>query len=522
MSTLVWTNPVDADFSGVIIRRKTTGFPSSRTDGDEIYNGIGVSVIDDNVTNGVTYYYAAYAYDDVPNYASGTVASAQPVGPPDVTAPSNVSGIAALAGDRRVRLLWTNPPEHDFQGVKILRKTSGCSSSPTDGVLAYQGNATEFVDLGVVNGTAYCYTIFSYDEVPNYSSGVTATATPFGVADTLAPDEVTGLVALPGPGVVQLAWLNPVNNDWIGNRVVRKIGSAPLNSNDGILVFDGQANSTLDSGLTNGVIYFYRVFTYDATLNISNGVVVSATPLASLPIPVGVCNDSDGGKNYFVQGTVTTPGPVSSDDTCVDTQTLEEKFCATPFVAGNEYVGCAAGFQCADGRCVATIPLVPPVCGNSLCEAGENSLNCVADCPAMPQVPPVNGGDGRRAELLRAVDVQFYATVGKLPLRTSNDARTQSGNEVVLYPAMTFTVSIPSSSVRKPIQSAFINLVNSTYAMRQSVGYEAVVTSAATLGSYPLQLLCSTLTVQMTWWILWWTCSRLARCFEVVKRRAGG
>ena len=60
-----------------------------------------------------------------------------------------------------------------------------------------------------------------------------------------------------------------------------------------------------------------------------------------------MCTDSDGGKNYYVKGTVNI-GP--NTDKCVDSSTLSEKFC-TPegFVAATVYT-CPNG--CKDGACL--------------------------------------------------------------------------------------------------------------------------------------------------------------------------
>ncbi|MFC1765443.1 RHS repeat-associated core domain-containing protein [Planctomycetota bacterium] len=97
---------------------------------------------------------------------------------PDVTAPGAVTGLTATAGDGQVSLSWTNPGDADLTGVKILRKTGSPSNNPTDGAVVYDGLATSTLDMGLTNGTLYYYTAFSYDEVPNYSVGVSASAMP--------------------------------------------------------------------------------------------------------------------------------------------------------------------------------------------------------------------------------------------------------------------------------------------------------------------------------------------------------
>ena len=173
-NSLSWTNPGDADFAGVKIMFKTTGYPTGPTDGTQCYNGSGTSTTHTGLTNGTTYYYTAFAFDGVPNYSSGTTASAAPA---DVTPPDNVTGFTATPGDTQVSLSWTNPGG-DFTGTKILFKTTGYPTGPTDGTSIYDAAGTSTTHTGLTNGVTYYYKAFAHDEVPNYASGAQASATP--------------------------------------------------------------------------------------------------------------------------------------------------------------------------------------------------------------------------------------------------------------------------------------------------------------------------------------------------------
>lgn len=76
--SLKWQNPSDADFSKVRIVRSQDFYPANPRDGVEVYDGKGESFIDSDLANGATYYYTAFAYDDLGNYASGAMAQAIP------------------------------------------------------------------------------------------------------------------------------------------------------------------------------------------------------------------------------------------------------------------------------------------------------------------------------------------------------------------------------------------------------------------------------------------------------------
>jgi hypothetical protein len=60
---LSWINPSDENFSGVLILRKTGGYPQRPSDGDRVYSGTGTTYTDTGLTNGTQYYYRAFAYN---------------------------------------------------------------------------------------------------------------------------------------------------------------------------------------------------------------------------------------------------------------------------------------------------------------------------------------------------------------------------------------------------------------------------------------------------------------------------
>ncbi|MBU2566637.1 carboxypeptidase regulatory-like domain-containing protein [Patescibacteria group bacterium] len=87
---LSWTHSTEPDFAGVKLMFRTDAFPTGPFDGSFLYDGLATNLTHTGLTNGVTYYYAAYAYDSNGNFASGALASATPVGvlvPPATTTP---------------------------------------------------------------------------------------------------------------------------------------------------------------------------------------------------------------------------------------------------------------------------------------------------------------------------------------------------------------------------------------------------------------------------------------------------
>ena len=76
--TLKWKNPTESDFVRVLIIRKENSFPTSKDDGEIIYEGTNEEYTDIELDNDKTYYYAIFAYDKKPNYSNILTISAKP------------------------------------------------------------------------------------------------------------------------------------------------------------------------------------------------------------------------------------------------------------------------------------------------------------------------------------------------------------------------------------------------------------------------------------------------------------
>ena len=65
-----------------------------------------------------------------------------------------------------MHLTWGNPPDSDFAGVRIVRKTDSFPTGPNDGTLVYSGVGVSYDDTQVTNGTTYYYGAFAFDANP--------------------------------------------------------------------------------------------------------------------------------------------------------------------------------------------------------------------------------------------------------------------------------------------------------------------------------------------------------------------
>jgi len=92
------------------------------------------------------------------------------------------------------------------------------------------------------------------------------------------PLNVEHFQAIPGDKEISLTWENPLQTQ--AARIIRSTEFYPTDPFEGDLVYEGAAESFLDTGLENGKRYYYTAFARDENGNYASGVVASAIPSA--------------------------------------------------------------------------------------------------------------------------------------------------------------------------------------------------------------------------------------------------
>ncbi len=249
---LRWTNPGDPDFSQTLIRYSDSDYPTAPYEGLAVENGqdgkfYGIPARSDSfvhrgLTNGVTYYYSAFAGDHVPNYATPVTVS---VTPEDSIPPGTVTSFAAFGSDRSVRLTWTSPQDIDVTGVLITYSLDGPIVLPESGDPVENGNdgifpaahaeVDSFTHTGLLNDTTYYYCIAAFDEVGNYSGPVTTSV--------FTNDQVP-------PGLSISVFQNP----YITNHLdIYLVGSEPLADTSVVVTVNGDEIATASAGTAASV-----------------------------------------------------------------------------------------------------------------------------------------------------------------------------------------------------------------------------------------------------------------------------
>ena len=218
------------------------------------------------LTSGTPYTFKVAAFNSAgAGPLSGDV-NATPMAPP--------TDFAAAAGDRRVTLTWM--PSAGAWSYNVLRSTSTSEGSFVPVVTNLM--ALGFYDLGLTNGTKYYYRVSAI--APEGSSSLTAmvSATPLPPPPSSPP---ANLVAAPGNARVTLTW------SAVDAATSYRIFRSTTGVFDTVPIATVTTTTFLNTGLTNGTAYFYRV--------VGRGMGgdgppadVTATPLGIPAAPVGV------------------------------------------------------------------------------------------------------------------------------------------------------------------------------------------------------------------------------------------
>ena len=223
----------------------------------------GLTTIVSGLTNGVGYSFTVAAHNPAGEGAQSSSTSATPVGLPGIP-----TGLKAVAGNDQVALNWTAPA---FDG-----------GSAIDYYVLYQ----ETFDIvhttsltatitGLTNGHSYSFTIAAHTPVGTGTQSGAVSSTPYTI-----PNAPTGLTAVGGNAHATLDWASPAFNGGsaiIGYNVYRSTSE----TGDYSIVNSPSDNTYIDTGLTNGQIYWYKVSAVNAA-----GEGAMTAPASTIPFTV--------------------------------------------------------------------------------------------------------------------------------------------------------------------------------------------------------------------------------------------
>ena len=222
--------------------------------------GLVTSFLDSGRTNGQIYYYKVTALNAIGESVASNEANATPSAP--ATAPTRSAVPAGHRGQRPGLLAWTAPSSDGGSAITGYRVYRGTAPNPTVALIPDLGLVTSFLDSGRTNGQIYYYKVTALNAIGESVASNEATATPS--APATAPSAPQSLQATAGNAQVSSSWTTPSSDGGsaiTGYRVYR--GTAP-NPTVALIPDLGLVTSFLDSGRTNGQIYYYKVTALNA------------------------------------------------------------------------------------------------------------------------------------------------------------------------------------------------------------------------------------------------------------------
>ncbi|MCK4366376.1 MAG: fibronectin type III domain-containing protein, partial [Thermoplasmata archaeon] len=236
--------------------------------------------LDIGLTNGVTYYYVVSAKNEVGEGTMSEEVSATPAAV--LTVPGPPTRLAASAGNSRLTLTWAAPADNGGSSITNYAVYRGPYSGG-EAFLLEIGNVLAFTDTDLTNGQTYSYRVSAKNVMGEGSKSDSVSAVPMAV-----PGPPIALAVVAGNGRVTLTWLPPIDDG--GNPVTHYSVYRGLSSgNDTYLTTPGNLLTYEDTGLTNGVTYYYLVTASNAMGEGEESPEVSATPSALPPNQIPSC-----------------------------------------------------------------------------------------------------------------------------------------------------------------------------------------------------------------------------------------
>jgi len=221
---------------------------------------------------------------------------------PEFTEPVNTGSLRIEQVGESIVIIWQNPQGENFSGVQINKKINSPAINPTEGEIVFNGLSENFTDQDIKDKTKYYYTVFSYDQNGNFSSGVIGSffidfktggtdvdggntgGGEGGITDIpenpeIVPGNVEDIEIVPDPDneKIIIKWKNPESGSGLQVEIRRDTNFPPLTPYEGELIYSGSGDSFEDFFVEDDQIYYYSIFTKNSEGVYSPGKMVASS-----------------------------------------------------------------------------------------------------------------------------------------------------------------------------------------------------------------------------------------------------
>ncbi len=237
---------------------------------------------DTNVAADDTWHYRVDATNDIGTTPSNVVAATVPAEPPPDPVPPSAPALSASATETTIELSWTVPDDDggdSIDGYQIHRGPSASELAPYDTV----GLVTDYADTGVAAGETWFYAVAAVNSAGPGTQSNTASAT-VPVPPPVEPPSAPTLNASRGSGSVRLNWTAPTD-DGGGFVTSYQVFRGTSSGNLALVATLGNVLTWNNTGLTNGVTYWFQVKAVNSAGPGVGSLEVSATPATTPSAP---------------------------------------------------------------------------------------------------------------------------------------------------------------------------------------------------------------------------------------------